>query len=434
MQQLLNRDEDNNSHQENFNRDLCNLFVGCNIPIHKLDNPLFKNFLKTYCQENQAIPSSSNLRKKYVEASYKASIECIRKNIGNNPIWFSVDETTDVKGRYIANFIIGSLQENDCTSNKGYLISVKVLDKTNNLTITRFINDTLTNFYLPQQIALDNVLLMVSDAAPYMTKAAENLKIFFPKLIHCTCLAHGLNRVAETVRDEFPLVNSLVTNIKKVFVKAPLRVQVYNEKLPGIPLPPEPILTRWGTWLNCVNFIADNYAGIKDVICEFDPHSSISIKKCIDIFNNPALIKQVAHIQANYVCIAAAITKLEARGMPLHESTEIVKLLEEKINNSKVVAPKIKDKFEYVLNKNQGFKKLIKINDVIQGIDLDENVDNIELDPNVIVKFKFAPITSCEVERSFSAYKHILSDRRQSFTTDNLEKYLITYCFHSRTD
>jgi hypothetical protein len=49
------------------------------------------------------------------------------------------------------------------------------------------------------------------------------------------------------IRLELPVVNSLVTNIKKVFIKAPLRVQVYREKLPGIPLPPEPVLTRWGT-------------------------------------------------------------------------------------------------------------------------------------------------------------------------------------------
>jgi hypothetical protein len=48
------------------------------------------------------------------------------------------------------------------------------------------------------------------------------------------------------IRLELPVINSLVTNIKKVFIKAPLRVQVYREKSPGIPLTPEPVLTRWG--------------------------------------------------------------------------------------------------------------------------------------------------------------------------------------------
>jgi hypothetical protein len=32
---------------------------------------------------------------------------------------------------------------------------------------------------------------------------------------------------------------------------------------------------------------------------------------------------------------------------------------------------------------------------------------------------KYAPVTSCDVERYFSAYKHILSDKRQSLTPEN---------------
>ncbi|CAH1103820.1 unnamed protein product [Psylliodes chrysocephalus] len=72
------------------------------------------------------------------------------------------------RGRYIANFIIGALDKN------------------------RFINDSLTNFYLPKQVPTNNILLMVTDAAAYMVKAAGNQKIFYTNLIHCTCLAHGL--------------------------------------------------------------------------------------------------------------------------------------------------------------------------------------------------------------------------------------------------
>uniref|UniRef100_A0A914HPI9 Transposase n=1 Tax=Globodera rostochiensis TaxID=31243 RepID=A0A914HPI9_GLORO len=52
----------------------------------------------------------------------------------------------------------------------------------------------------------------------------------------------------------------------------------------------------------------------------------------------------------------------------------------------------------------------------------------MHLPPDVIAKFKYAPIQSCEVERSFSIYKHILADNRMSFTTENLEKFLICNC------
>jgi len=77
-----------------------------------------------------------------------------------------------------------------------------------------------------------------------MVKSCDVLKVLYPNLIHVTCLAHGLNRVAEKVRDMFPNVNKLVNNIKKVFLKAPSRVEVYREIMQDIPLPPEPVLTR----------------------------------------------------------------------------------------------------------------------------------------------------------------------------------------------
>jgi len=50
-----------------------------------------------------------------------------------------------------------------------------------------------------------------------MVKAGKALNIFYPKLIHLTCLAHGFHRVAETVRAEYPIVDSLIANVKKFF-------------------------------------------------------------------------------------------------------------------------------------------------------------------------------------------------------------------------
>jgi hypothetical protein len=52
----------------------------------------------------------------------------MKEGIGSKPIWLSVDEATDVKGRYIANFVMGGLDENE--PGNGYLINVKELNKT----------------------------------------------------------------------------------------------------------------------------------------------------------------------------------------------------------------------------------------------------------------------------------------------------------------
>jgi hypothetical protein len=66
----------------------------------------------------------------------------------------------------------------------------------------------------PEGVKKDKVLLSLSDAAPYMKKAVEVLQIFYQNIIHVTCLAHGLHRICETIREEFPAVNKLISSTK----------------------------------------------------------------------------------------------------------------------------------------------------------------------------------------------------------------------------
>lgn len=81
--------------------------------------------------------------------------------------------------------------------------------------------------------------------------------------------------------------------------------------------------------------------------------------------------------------------------------------------------------------KNSGFELLIKINKILR---LDENSEDLDinLDVSILTALKNAPITSVDVERSFSSYKHILSDRRQNFLPENIEKHLIINCYANR--
>lgn len=61
--------------------------------------------------------------------------------------------------------------------------------------------------------------MALTDSAAYMICAMNGLKVLYPKMLHLTCLAHGLHRVAEFIRASFPDVNSLIANTKSVFVK-----------------------------------------------------------------------------------------------------------------------------------------------------------------------------------------------------------------------
>jgi hypothetical protein len=73
----------------------------------------------------------------------------------------------------------------------------------------------MTDLLWPTGVHEEKVLILYSDAAAYMPKATTALKVFYPNLINFTCLAHGLQHVAEEVRTKFLHVNKLISMTKK---------------------------------------------------------------------------------------------------------------------------------------------------------------------------------------------------------------------------
>ncbi|XP_068898406.1 uncharacterized protein [Tenebrio molitor] len=399
-----------------FNMELCNVFLAANIPWHKLQNPAFQNFLTKYC--GRKIPDESTLRKNYLPKCYKDTIDRIRNELDPFNIWVSVDETTDALGRYVANCLVGKLSEDE--PGKSYLLASKQLERTNHETIARFVNQSLEILWSTRVFA-EKFLLFVTDGAPYMIKSGRHLKVFYPKIVHVTCLAHALNLVAEKIRYQYEDVDNLISNVKKIFVKAPLRVEMYKEKLKEMPLPPQPILTRWGTWLQAAMFYSEHFNSIKEVVMSFDGSSAVAIQKAQSIMKKPGIKNQLIYVRSNFKIICESITQLEKNGLPLTDSIKIVENVFTSLKKSPgpVAAVALK-KLEDVTEKNPGYKFLLELARIFRGEDVPEHDTKMEE-----IYYKFAPITSCEVERSFSKYKSILVDNRQCFKVENLEQYLV---------
>lgn len=72
-----------------------------------------------------------------------------------------------------------------------YLIASFKLDKTDAVNVGTFVNDSLIRFYEDGWFS-DRVLLLITDAAPYMVLMGKNLNLIFSKINHVTCVAHGL--------------------------------------------------------------------------------------------------------------------------------------------------------------------------------------------------------------------------------------------------
>jgi hypothetical protein len=92
------------------------------------------------------------------------------------------------------------------------------------------------------------------------------------------------------------------------------------------------------------------------------------------------------------------------------------------------IATAISGKLNRVIFKYKGWKQLLDINTILCGVSSDEIIYH-GFDLNETSCMKYAPITSVDVERSFSMYKNILSDNRVSFTSENLTKYMVVNSF-----
>lgn len=323
----------------------------------------------------------------------------------------------------MANVVIGTMDYDQ--PSKVYLLTSECLEKVNHSTIAQLFTTSLSILW-PEGIKHESVLLFVSDAAPYMTKAGKALKVLFPEMVHLKCLAHALHRVAEEVRSLFPDVDQLISNGKKIFLKSPSRIQIFKDLVPDLALPPQPVLTRWGTWISAAIYYANNLTAFKEIVNSLDEDSSSSIKCVKKLLQKKSIESDLVFIASNYYMLPDSINAMEKRNETLENSLKIVENAVSKIASVRgTKGCAIREKCDRVFSANSDLDTIKRIEKCITGNE-GQNLTNIK--PENMLCFKYAPITSVEVERSFSKLKYILSDRRQNFTADNLKKVLVINC------
>lgn len=105
---------------------------------------------------------------------------------------------------------------------------------------------------IPKDIAMG----YITDAANVMKASAADLQNdeskLFEKMHYLTCVAHGLNNVANESRKQFKKADYVIMTVKSVFVKAPKRRKLLRQNQPNLKTPPSPVVTRWCTWLEAV--------------------------------------------------------------------------------------------------------------------------------------------------------------------------------------
>jgi hypothetical protein len=171
------------------------------------------------------------LRLGYIDDIFGETMSKIKLELSGKKVWVSIDETADilVEGRFIANVIVGILEAD--YPGKQYLVHSEQLEKTNYSKISRVFDKSIEIIGIQHEV----VLFFTSDVVPYMIKAGNTLKVFYPKIIHITCTVHGLYRVAEEIRGKISNVDKLISSVKKysekhqtVFNCSKMKLFIYN--------------------------------------------------------------------------------------------------------------------------------------------------------------------------------------------------------------
>ena len=70
--------------------------------------------------------------------------------------------------------------------------------------------------------------------------------------------------------------NNFVSLMKNLLLKSPYRVQLYKE-ITNLPLPPELVVRRWGTWIKNAVFYAENFNRMTEFLQELDSSQSEAV-------------------------------------------------------------------------------------------------------------------------------------------------------------
>jgi hypothetical protein len=100
-----------------------------------------------------------------------------------------------------------------------------------------------------------------------------------------------LHRACETICILHPNVDKLIAKREKIFVKSPARIELFKNRAPDTPIPPTPVISWWGTWLDATVYYAENFKIFCSVVNEFDRDDASSITMLQDISQDSGELK-----------------------------------------------------------------------------------------------------------------------------------------------
>lgn len=170
---------------------------------------------------------------------------------------------------------------------------------------------------------------------------------------------------------------------------------------------------------------------MRKAIEELDPNEAKSIKNCQELLKCKRIPAELTFINSHLSFLPGKIKELEENGLPMTTAMGIMDDIKTKLETIPAKEGEIlRVKYQAVLSRNPGHKTMKTISKILKG---DEEDLPPGMTPEDVALLKYCPLVTAEVERSFSRYKLLVSERRMNLKEENIQKMMIVNWFCNRS-
>ena len=376
-----------------FARSVASAFILAGVPLHALTSPSLRGFIESV--SGKSMPGITKIRDQ-VHTLALEDISRVRQELAHKPLFASFDEATTSDGRAVLHFIFGPLDDSPAP---GRLIhSCFPAGSVDARCIASGFVEAFAMLY-PELISkpYHHVKLITTDRGRAMISAVALLKSLHlsEDVVHIFCLCHGYSNVVKAITEDNKPVTKLLRALEKSLANSHRRIELYRDKTGSLPLPPRTVETRWGSWLTASAFVCDNFDRIVAYADALPSELHLS-RKLRRAFAVEGIRDRLIHIRT-FAPLADAIKQTEKRNITSAELLLIHENMRTLVQADRIAARS----FDGVFGQNIG---LMEFRDHYLGS----------------VGFRYAPLSSAEVERSFSIVNLVLTSRRRNLTDSNV--------------
>lgn len=375
---------------DDFGERVTKAFVSSNIPLHKLRCPSLRAL---FTDIGHPLPSESTCRNSVQKLV--ASEENEMKTYFNEKKVVIYCDEAEVNGVKYLHVLMADIEREQ----KIFLTNCKQLEcPPNSAVVSIAIDDAVKQL----NIQRENVVLLVSDAASYMAAAGVQLKHFYPNMFHVFCVAHLLHNCGEKIRGRYDAVDDLIARIKTCVLKNGPRRHMFS----AIGTPPQPIVTRWGSWVLAALYYAKNLPQVKLIVEGFED-DGMQARRAKESVRNGDLPQQLMEISRCYAQLPQVLDQTTKYNFTIRDAEKMINDL---------------DFEEDPVNLKDYIQSRMKKNDLKEISQMKKS----SISPSTYNQILNCHPTGAPVERSFSMLNKLLTKDR-NFLPENVPAYMRFY-------